>query len=127
MLQNIIPFLNKYLKNRVHITLTLNSDNFFNFGDFHEIFTKMQGFMFEIEIRQKAALEGQRGSRKGQEGQPAPPYRASCSTADYSPCIFINFRLQPMYFINFRLQPMYFYRLQITAPVFLSKSDPMLS
>ena len=36
--------------------------------------------MSEVEIRQTAALEGQRGSRRGQEGQPAPPYRASWST-----------------------------------------------
>ena len=43
--------------------------------------------MSGVEIRQKAALEGQRGGRRGQrggrrgqEGQPAPLYRASWST-----------------------------------------------
>ena len=36
--------------------------------------------MSEFEIRQRVALEGQRGDRRGQEGQPAPPYRASWST-----------------------------------------------
>ena len=36
--------------------------------------------MSEIETRQNAAYEGQSGGRKGQEGQPTPPYRASWST-----------------------------------------------
>ena len=36
--------------------------------------------MSEVEIRQRAALEGRRGGRRGQEGQPAPPYRTSWST-----------------------------------------------
>ena len=40
----------------------------------------MKSFMSENEIRQKVAEEGQRGSRKGQEGRPTPPYRASWST-----------------------------------------------
>ena len=31
-------------------------------------------------MRQRAASERQRGSRRGQEGCPAPPYRASWST-----------------------------------------------
>ena len=39
--------------------------------------------MSEDEIRQRAALEGQRGGRRGQEGWPIPPYRASWSTEDY--------------------------------------------
>ena len=29
---------------------------------------------------EKTALEGQRGGRRGQEGWPTPPYRASWST-----------------------------------------------
>ena len=33
--------------------------------------------MTEVEIRQRAALKGQRGGRRGQEGWPAPPYRAN--------------------------------------------------
>ena len=37
----------------------------------------MSGF----EIRQRAASEGQRGDWRGQEGWPAPLYRASWSTA----------------------------------------------
>ena len=37
----------------------------------------MSGF----EIRQMAPSEGQRGGRRGQEGRPAPLYRASWSTA----------------------------------------------
>ena len=32
------------------------------------------------EIRQRAASEGQRGGRRGQEGWPVPLYRASWST-----------------------------------------------
>ena len=32
------------------------------------------------EARQSAVLKGQRGSWKGQEGQLAPMYRASCSS-----------------------------------------------
>ena len=36
--------------------------------------------MSRVEMRQRTAEEGQRGSRGGQEGQPAPLYRASCST-----------------------------------------------
>ena len=36
--------------------------------------------MSGIEIRQRTASEGQRGSRRGQEGQPTPLYRASWST-----------------------------------------------
>ena len=36
--------------------------------------------MSGVEIRQMAASEGQRGGRRGQEGQPAPLYRASWST-----------------------------------------------
>ena len=37
----------------------------------------MSGF----EIRQRAASEGQRGGRRGQEGWPIPQHRASRSTA----------------------------------------------
>ena len=37
--------------------------------------------MSGVEIRQRAASEGQRGGRRGQEGQPAPLLRASWSTA----------------------------------------------
>ena len=36
--------------------------------------------MSGVEIRQRAASEGQRGGRRGQEGQLAPLYRASWST-----------------------------------------------
>ena len=36
--------------------------------------------MSGVEIRQRAASEGQRGGRRGQEGRPAPLYRASWST-----------------------------------------------
>ena len=36
--------------------------------------------MSGVEIRQRAASEGQRGGRRGQEGWPAPLYRASWST-----------------------------------------------
>ena len=39
----------------------------------------MSGF----EIRQRAASEGQRGSRRGQEGQSTPLYRAGWSTGLY--------------------------------------------
>ena len=39
--------------------------------------------MSGVEIRQRAALKGQRGGRKGQEGQPTPLYRASWSTELY--------------------------------------------
>ena len=38
--------------------------------------------MSGIEIREGSLKKGQRGGRKGQEGQPAPPYRASWSTAN---------------------------------------------
>ena len=38
--------------------------------------------MSGVEIRQKAASEGQRGGRKGQEGWPSPLHRASWSTAE---------------------------------------------
>ena len=33
--------------------------------------------MSRVEIRQRAASEGQRGSRRGQDGWPAPLHRAS--------------------------------------------------
>ena len=36
--------------------------------------------MSGVEIRQRAAQEGQRGGRRGKEGQPVPPYRTSWST-----------------------------------------------
>ena len=36
--------------------------------------------MSGVEIRQRAASEGQRGSGRGQEGRPAPVHRASWST-----------------------------------------------
>ena len=36
--------------------------------------------MSGVEIRQKAASEGQGGGRRGQEGRPAPLHRASWST-----------------------------------------------
>ena len=36
--------------------------------------------MCGVEIRQGAALEEQRGGRRGKEGWPAPLYRASWST-----------------------------------------------
>ena len=36
--------------------------------------------MSGVEIRQRAASEGQRGGRRGQEGWPAPLHRASWST-----------------------------------------------
>ena len=36
--------------------------------------------MSGVEIRQGAASEGQRGGRRGQEGQPVPLYRAGWST-----------------------------------------------
>ena len=36
--------------------------------------------MSGVEIRQRAASEGQRGGRRGQEGWPNPLYRASWST-----------------------------------------------
>ena len=39
--------------------------------------------MSGVGIRQRAAKEGQMGSRRGQEGWPAPPYRASWSTDKY--------------------------------------------
>ena len=39
--------------------------------------------MSGVEIRQRAASEGQMGGRRGQEGRPAPLYRASWSTALY--------------------------------------------
>ena len=40
--------------------------------------------MSGVEIRQRAAEEGQRGGKRGQEGQPAPLYRASWSTVQIS-------------------------------------------
>ena len=43
--------------------------------------------MSGVQIGQRAASEGQRGSRRGQEGQPSPLYRASWSTV----CGFITF------------------------------------
>ena len=36
--------------------------------------------MSAVEIRQRTASEGQRGGRRGQEGQPAPIHRAGWST-----------------------------------------------
>ena len=36
--------------------------------------------MSGVQIRQRAASEWLRGGRRGQEGQPAPLYRASWST-----------------------------------------------
>ena len=36
--------------------------------------------MSGVEIRQRAASEGQSGGRRGQEGWPAPLHRASWST-----------------------------------------------
>ena len=36
--------------------------------------------MSGVEKWQRAASEGQRGSRRGQEGQPTPLYRASWSS-----------------------------------------------
>ena len=39
--------------------------------------------MSGVEIRQRAASEGQRGGSRGQEGQPAPLYRASWSTVRF--------------------------------------------
>ena len=39
--------------------------------------------MSGVEIRQRTASEGQRGGRRGQEGQTAPLYRASWSTVFY--------------------------------------------
>ena len=38
--------------------------------------------MSAFEIRQKVALEGQRGGRRGQEGLPTLPNRASWSTVN---------------------------------------------
>ena len=35
--------------------------------------------MSGVEIRQRAALKGQRGGKNGQEEQPTPQYRASWS------------------------------------------------
>ena len=35
--------------------------------------------MSGVKIRQRAASDGQRGSRKGQEVWPAPLHRATCS------------------------------------------------
>ena len=43
--------------------------------------------MSGVEKRQKAALKGNWGGRKGQEGRPAPLYRASWSTA----CLLVCF------------------------------------
>ena len=37
--------------------------------------------MSGVEIRQRAASDGQRGGKRGQEGRPAPLHRASWSTA----------------------------------------------
>ena len=39
--------------------------------------------MCRVEIRQRAASEGQRSTRRGQEGQPTPLFRASWSTVSY--------------------------------------------
>ena len=39
--------------------------------------------MSGVEIRQRAASEGQRVGRRGQEGWPAPLFRASWSTVSY--------------------------------------------
>ena len=38
--------------------------------------------MFGVEIRQRAVSEGQRDGRRGQEGWPTPPHRASWSTVN---------------------------------------------
>ena len=38
--------------------------------------------MAGVEIKQRAASEGQRGGRRGQERQPAPLYKASWSTEE---------------------------------------------
>ena len=40
--------------------------------------------MSEVEIRQRAASEGQRGGSRGQEGLPTPLHRASWSTVEYA-------------------------------------------
>ena len=45
--------------------------------------------MSGVEIRQRAASERQRGGRRGQEGRPAPLYRASWSTALTPFCSFL--------------------------------------
>ena len=47
--------------------------------------------MSEIEIRQRAASEGQRGGRRGQEGWPSPLYRASWSTVKTGPLFVLRF------------------------------------
>ena len=49
--------------------------------------------MSEVEIRQRVASEGQRGGRRGQEGRPAPPYRASWSTETVLECRLLQFCL----------------------------------
>ena len=49
----------------------------------------MSGF----EIRQRAASEGQRGGRRGQEGQPAPLYRALYRHAARIALIFIPYHM----------------------------------
>ena len=46
--------------------------------------------MSGVEIRQSAASEGQRGSRRGQEGWPAPLYMASWSTVLYRDAMSVD-------------------------------------
>ena len=46
--------------------------------------------MSGVEIRQRAASEGQRGGRRGQEGQPTHLYRASWSTVQRYTCMTLK-------------------------------------
>ena len=45
--------------------------------------------MSGVEIRQRATLEGQRSSSRGQEGQPTPPYRVNWSTEKKSKTFYL--------------------------------------
>ena len=52
-----MPFHNKYLKNRIHIKLTLNIDNFFNFGLMFMRFSPkcrvLSGVILELSEKEK--------------------------------------------------------------------------
>ena len=57
--------------------------------------------MSGVEIRQRAASEGQRGGRGGQEGWPAPLYRASWSTDLLCMCFLHGIRMCMWFRYNF--------------------------
>ena len=80
MLQNIIPFHNKYLKKRVHVKLTFKHCDLFYFSlIFMKFSPKCRVLCLELKYGRRQLKKGN-GRRRRQEGQPAHLYRASWST-----------------------------------------------